>query len=91
VADPAHRQLPHAALVAIRPDGSLAFGAILGSLLKNPRQVPQLMRTANDARAAFLALIRGRKMLADRLGFCDFGEFLLDVPAEDVVRGPLPV
>jgi hypothetical protein len=56
VADPAHRQLPHAALVAIRPDGSLAFGAILGSLLKNPRRVPQLMRTANDARAAFVGL-----------------------------------
>jgi adenosylhomocysteine nucleosidase len=91
VADPAHRQLPHAALVAIRPDGSLAFGAILGSLLKNPRQVPQLMRTANDARAAFVALFRGRKMLAGRLGFCDFSEFLLDVPAEDVVGGPLPV
>jgi adenosylhomocysteine nucleosidase len=91
VADPAYRELPHAALVAIRPDGSLAFGEILGSLLKNPRQVPQLIRTANDARAAFVALFRGRKMLADGLGFCDFREFPLDVPAEDVVGGPLPV
>jgi hypothetical protein len=91
VADPAYRQLPQAALVAIRPDGSLAFGAILGSLVKNPRQVPQLMRTADDARKAFVALFHGRKMLAGRLGFCDFREFLLDVPAEDVVGGPLPV
>ncbi len=91
VADPAYRQLPHAALVAIRPDGSLAFGAILGSLVKNPRQVPQLMRTADDARAAFVALFRGRKMLAGRLGFSDFREFLLDVPVEDPVGGPLPV
>jgi adenosylhomocysteine nucleosidase len=91
VADPAYRQLPHAALVAIRTDGSLAFGAILGSLLKNPRQIPQLMRTADDARAAFVALFRGRKMLAGRLGFSDFSEFLLDMPAEDVVGGPLPV
>jgi adenosylhomocysteine nucleosidase len=44
VADPADRQLPHAALVAIRPDGSIALGAILGSLARDPRQVPQLMR-----------------------------------------------
>lgn len=91
IADPAHRELPHAALVAIRRDGSLAFGAILGSLLKNPRQVPQLLRTANDARAAFFALFHGRKLLASRLGFGDFGEFLLHVPAEDIVGGPLPV
>jgi adenosylhomocysteine nucleosidase len=91
VADPAHRELPHAALVAIRPDGSLAFGAILSSLFKNPRQVTQLLQTANDARAAFVALFRGRKMLAGRFGFCDFSEFLLDAPAEDVVGGPLPV
>ncbi len=91
IADPAHRELPHAALVAIRRDGSLAFGAILGSLLKNPSQVPQLVRTANDARAAFVALFRGRKLLAGPLGFGDFGEFVLDVPAEDIVGGPLPV
>jgi nucleoside phosphorylase len=91
VADPAHRELPHAALVAIRADGSLAFGAILGSLFKNPRQVPELLRTANDARAAFVALLRGRNMLAGRLGFCEFSEFLVDAPAEDVVGGPLPV
>jgi hopanoid-associated phosphorylase len=91
VADPAQRELPHAALVAIRPDGSLAFGAILRSLFKNPRQIRQLLRTANDARAAFVTLFRGRKMLTGRLGFCDFSEFLLDAPAEDVVGGPLPV
>jgi hopanoid-associated phosphorylase len=72
VADPAHRQLPHAALVAMRPDGSIALGAILGSLMRDPRQIPQLMRTANDARAAFVALFCGRKMLAGDLGFNDF-------------------
>lgn len=91
VADPAHRQLPHAALVAIRPDGSLALGAILGSLMRNPRQVPHLLRTANDARAAFAALFRGRIMLSGPLGFSDFREFLLDLPAEDVIGGALEV
>ncbi|MGA7384748.1 MAG: hypothetical protein WBW81_08695, partial [Methylocella sp.] len=91
VADPARRQLPHAALVAIKPDGSIALGAILVSLVRDPRQVPQLMRTANDARAAFVALFRGRKMLDGALGFTDFSESLLDLPAEDMYGGPLPV
>lgn len=91
VADPAHRQLPHAALVAINPDGSLALRAIARSILRDPRQLPLLLATARDARAAFTALFRSRKMLTGALGFSDFEEFLLDVPAEDVVGGPLRV
>jgi adenosylhomocysteine nucleosidase len=91
VADPADRQLPDAALVAIRADGSIALGAILGSLVRDPRQIPQLMRTANDARAAFVALFRCRKMLDGALSFTDFSKSLLDLPAEDVIGGPLPV
>jgi adenosylhomocysteine nucleosidase len=89
VADPAHRQLPHAALVAIRPDGSLSFGAIMGSILRDPLQLSQLMRTAADARAALKALLRSRKLLAGTLGFHDFSELLLDLPVEDVLGGPL--
>ena len=77
--------------MAIRPDGSIALGAILGSLVRDLRQVPQLMRTANDARAAFVALFRGRKMLAGALGFTDFRELLLDMPAEDIFGGSLHV
>ena len=91
VADPADRQLPHAALVAVRPDGSIALGAIAGSILRDPRQVPQLLRIALDARAAFAALFRGRKVIAGTLGFSDFHEFLLDLPAEDELGGPLQV
>ncbi|MGH6838251.1 MAG: phosphorylase [Methylocella sp.] len=91
VADPADRQLPHAALVAMNPDGSIAVGAIAGSILRDPRQVPQLLRIALDARAAFAALFRGRKMVAGSLGFSDFAEFLLDLPAEDELSGPLQV
>ncbi|HET6377600.1 MAG TPA: phosphorylase [Methylocella sp.] len=91
IADPAHRQLPHAAMIAIRPDGSLAIGAILASLLRDPAQIPQLMRTARDARVAFMALFRSRKLLAGALAVSDFREFLLDVPAEDVFGGPLRV
>ena len=91
VADPAHRRLPHAALVAMRPDGSLALGAIAASILRDPRQIPQLLRTASDAQAAFVALFRSRKLLAGTLGFTDFREFLLDVPAEDILGGTLQV
>jgi adenosylhomocysteine nucleosidase len=91
VADPAHRRLPHAALVALKPDGSLALAAIAGSLLRDPRQIPQLLRTAHDAQAAFVALFRSRKLLAGTFGFTDFREFLLDVRAEDVLGGTLRV
>ena len=91
VADPADRQLPHAALVAMKPDGSIELGAIAGSILRDPRQVPQLLRIALDARAAFAALFRGRKLLAGPLGFTDFREFVLDLPAEEELGGPLQV
>jgi hopanoid-associated phosphorylase len=91
VADPAGRELPQAALVAMRPDGGLAFGAIARSILRDPGQIRDVMRVARDARAGFASLFRGRQMLAGRLGFAEFHELLLDVPAEDVVGGPLQV
>jgi adenosylhomocysteine nucleosidase len=91
IADPAERHLPHAAVVGMRPDGKLALGALLRSLLREPRQLPQLARTALDASAAFAALLRSRKMLAAGLSFGDFSELLLDVPREDVVCGSLPI
>jgi hopanoid-associated phosphorylase len=91
VADPAERQLPHAALVAMRPDGAIAFGALIRSLARDPGQIPALMQTARDARAAFSALLRGRQMLAAGFGFADFSELVLDVPAEDELGRTLPV
>ncbi len=96
VADPAERHLPHAAVVGMGTDGNFAFGALIRSLLREPRQLPQLARTALDAGAAFAALLRSRKMIAGGLGFGDFGfgdfgELLLDVPREDVICGSLLV
>jgi hopanoid-associated phosphorylase len=91
IADPAERHLPHAAVVGMGPDGKIALGALLRSLLREPRQLPQLTRTALDAGAAFAALLRSRKLIAGGLGFGDFSELLLDMPREDVVCGPLPV
>jgi adenosylhomocysteine nucleosidase len=92
VADPAERSLPHAALVGMRPDGGVALGAVFASLARNPRQIRSLMMTALDARAAFAALLGGRKMLAAcSLGFGDLGELCLDVTREDVFGRSLPV
>lgn len=91
VADPVDRQLPHAALVAMQADGTIALRALARSLLRDPGQIPQLLQTARDARAAFAALFRGRKMLAGALGFTDFRELMLDLPAEDILGGTLPL
>jgi hypothetical protein len=57
----------------------------------DPGQIPQLLRTAQDAQAAFVALFRSRKLLAGTLGFTDFRELLLDVPPEDILGGSLQV
>lgn len=63
IADPAHRGLPHAALTAIRADGSTDVLAVLRSVMRRPHQLPALLRTALDARAARATLLRGRSLL----------------------------
>ena len=67
VTDPAERALPHAAAVGMRPDGKIDLPAILGSLLKNPGQLPGLILAGGDARAAFAALLRCRQVLGPGL------------------------
>ncbi len=73
IVDPAERSLPPAALVAMRPDGGVDARAVLGSLARQPSQLPRLVRLALDARAARAALLRGRRMLGPGLGFPGFG------------------
>ena len=58
ICDPASRDLPHAARVALRPDGGIAVPALLASLLLRPAQVPALLGLARDAAAARRALAR---------------------------------
>ena len=79
VADPARRRLPAAAAVALDPDGRINRTAILGSLARRPGQLPLLVRTAIDARTAFRALSRGRRLLGPGLGYPDLGELFVDV------------
>ncbi len=64
VADPAERTLPPAALVGMRQDGTTDLGAVLRSLGRAPRQLPGLIRTGLDAKAAFAALKASRRELA---------------------------
>jgi adenosylhomocysteine nucleosidase len=65
--------LPPAALAAMKSDGGINYGAVIGSLLTRPWQIPALMRTARDANAAFAALLRCRDLLGPCLGFPNLG------------------
>ena len=62
ISDDARHVLPPAALVAMKPDGGIALGRVLGSLLRHPLQVPALIRTARTSNRAFAELLRGRDL-----------------------------
>lgn len=68
VIDPAERSLPPAALAGMRPDGSVNIFGVLGSLAKNPLQLPALLRVGKDAGHAKQAMRFGREVIALRLG-----------------------
>ena len=82
IIDPAHRSLPPAALIDLRPDGTPDIPAILGSVLRHPFQLPELVRVAADARAAQVALREGRRRLGPGLSFPGFHPTLV-WPAAD--------
>ena len=58
IADPAWRSLPPAALLPLTEQGQPRIGAVFGSLMKKPGQIPGLIHTAFDTRAALRALLR---------------------------------
>ena len=58
ISDSANEVLPPAALVGMKPDGSMALGAVLASLARNPTQLPSLIRTGIHAGRAFSELRR---------------------------------
>jgi adenosylhomocysteine nucleosidase len=57
VADPARRNLPPAALIALNGAGEIGFLSVLGSVLLQPAQIPALLALAQDAAKARHALI----------------------------------
>ncbi len=58
IADPARRDLPPAALTALKPNGRIDLPRILLSVLTRPWQVAGLLAVGRDAAAARTALIR---------------------------------
>jgi hopanoid-associated phosphorylase len=71
ISDDASHVLPPAALVAMKPDGGIALGRVLGSLLRKPGQVPALIRTARASNRAFAELLRCRDLLGVGLSGAD--------------------
>jgi len=68
VLDPAERDLPRAALVALGPDGKLRPGRLMGALTRRPREIWGLLRLARDSRVAEISLGRAAAALARGLG-----------------------
>ena len=56
IADTAARELPPAALVPLQDDGKPALAQVLGSVMRRPRQLPNLLGVAREARLALAAL-----------------------------------
>jgi adenosylhomocysteine nucleosidase len=58
ICDPAERDLPAAALVALDSRGGIGVGAVLWSVVARPWQIPGLLALARDAAHARRALVR---------------------------------
>jgi hopanoid-associated phosphorylase len=71
ISDDASHVLPPAALVAMKPDGGIALGRVLGSLFRKPAQVPALVRTARASNKAFAELLRCRDLCGVGLAGAD--------------------
>jgi len=80
VSDTAADTLPPAALVGMAPDGGMAILPVLASLMRNPSQLPALLRTARAAETAFARLRRVHHALVGAgIGGPDLGELPLDM------------
>jgi hopanoid-associated phosphorylase len=79
IIDAAHRVLPPAATLGLRPDGKPNVPAIVRSVCRNPGQLPDLVRTAIDARVAERALRHGRRRLGIGMGFPGHKSFAFEL------------
>lgn len=68
ISDEAEHAMPPAITVAMRPDGGLALGAILGSIVQKPGQIPDLLRSLVGFHRAYRALRDGARLSAPLLG-----------------------
>jgi len=58
ICDPATATLPQAALIALNAAGAITLHRVIASVLRNPLQLPALLRLGRDAGAAKAALTR---------------------------------
>jgi adenosylhomocysteine nucleosidase len=84
VIDPADRDLPPAAVVGLRNDGTPDMLAISRSVVRQPGQVPALVRIAIDAWSARGALLRGRRLLGPAFGCPYYGEPAAEHAGEEI-------
>ncbi len=68
ISDEAAHALPPAIAVSMHPDGRLALARILKSIVRNPRQLPDIAATLSHFSRAYAAL-GGAASIPGRLGF----------------------
>ena len=71
VVDPAHRTVPPAALINMRPDGRPNVPAMLRNIAARPSQLSRLARIAVDAFTARAAMNRVRRDIGPHFGVMD--------------------
>ena len=71
VVDPAHRTVPPAALIDMRPDGKPNVSAMLRNIVARPSQLSPLARIAVDAFTARAAINRVRRDVGPHFGLMD--------------------
>jgi adenosylhomocysteine nucleosidase len=71
ITDSAMRELPQAALTAMRPNGTIDIAALIGSMMQQPRELATLLQTALDAVIGLAALGRCRQFLGPSFGLPD--------------------
>jgi adenosylhomocysteine nucleosidase len=69
ISDEASHALPPAIAVAMAPDGKLALGAILGSIIRKPVQTVEFIKTIRTFSNAYEALKAGSARIDGRLAF----------------------
>jgi hopanoid-associated phosphorylase len=68
ICDGADRALPPAALEPLKPSGKPRLLAVLGSVARDPEQIPELLRTGREAGKALRVLLRCCDLLGRGLG-----------------------
>ncbi len=74
ICDPAARALPDMALRSVRADGTTNVMTLLGSIARQPRHLPAMIRLALDARSARASLQHCGRLLGPRLGLPGLAE-----------------